>query len=361
MQDFSERMTIHTAAISKGASSCNRCLRVLIRLCAIGLLLPAAVRAQEADAAPLDIFIGMVIADGENLVLERCNIVRTRYRLLPAAGAGDPLAELRGKTGKVQAHVIASYRADGEAHILDVAAIDNVRLGKTCHLLDAIDESFEKADAWAEAGPEAAVAAAEASEASTPDADRWDALAAGAAAPAGGEVIGSGAYAYRFVLLQPRTGKPAAHTDYALSASRATDYELPFVTDQKKVFQGRTDEEGRTPVFRLPVRLPDAAFDLRERFGSGPYGETFHLTDHNDNDLFNAPYALITCTSPPRFFRGYTYPNGDTAYTASDGPINVQLRVLDNIDEALPASCEDGRNEDGDHAVLPTTREKDTD
>ena len=353
-------MTIHTAALSKAASSCNRCLRVLIRLCAIGLLLPAAVRAQEADAAPLDIFIGMVIADGENLVLERCNIVRTRYRLLPAAGAGDPLAELRGKTGKVQAHVIASYRADGEAHILDVAAIDNVRLGKTCHLLDAIDESFEKADAWAEAGPEAAAAAAHvASEASNPDADRWDALAAGAAAPAGGEVIGSGAYAYRFVLRHPRTGKLAADTDFALSASRATDYELPFVTDEKKVFQGRTDGEGRTPVFRLPVRLPDAAFDLRERFGSGPYGETFHLTDPNGNDLFNMPYVLITCTSPPRFFRGYTYRNGDTAYTASDGPINIQLRVLDDIDEVLPKSCEDGRSEDGDHVALPTTREKD--
>ena len=73
------------------------------------------------------------------------------------------------------------------------------------------------------------------------------------------------------------------------------------MTDQKKVFQGRTDEEGRTPVFRLPVRLPDAAFDLRERFGSGPYGETFHLTDHNGNDLFNMPYALITHAALPGY------------------------------------------------------------
>lgn len=329
-------------------------------LAAIGLLLLGTVaRAEEAATAPLDIFIGMVVADGENLVLERCNLVRTRYRLLPAAGAGDPLAELRGKTGKIQAQVIASYRADGDAHILDVAAIDNVRLGKTCHLLDAIDESFEKAEAPVEAGPEAAAAAAEAGEANKPDADRWEALAAGAAAPAGGEVIGSGAYAYRFVLRHPRTGKLAADTDYALSTSRATDYELPFVTDEKKVFQGRTDGEGRTLVFRLPVRLPDAAFDLRERFGSGPYGETFHLTDHNDNDLFNAPYLLITCTNPPRFFRGYTYPNRDTAYTASDGPINIQLRVLDDIDEVPPKSCEDGRSEEGDHVALPATSGQD--
>ncbi len=327
------------------------------------LVLSAAAQAEQREAAPLDIFIGMVVADGDNLVLERCNLVRTRYRLLPAAGAGDPLAELRGKTGRIQAQVIASYRAEGKAHILDVAAIDNVRLGKTCHLLDAIDQRFEKSDARAAAGPEAAVEAHLSASAVEPlpqaDGDRWAALAAGSAAPAGVEMIGSGEYAYRFVLLHPRTGRPAADTDYALSASRATDYELPFVTDEKKVFQGRTDAQGRTPVFRLPVRLPDAAFDLRERFGSGPYGETFHLTDHNDNDLFNMPYALITCTSPPRFFRGYTYPNGDTAYTASDGPIHVQLRVLDDIDEVLPASCEDGRSADGDHVVLPTTRKKD--
>lgn len=236
-------------------------MRVFARLkslmLVIGLLmLPAAIRAEEPEAVPLDLFIGMVLTDGQDLVLERCNLGRTRYRLLPAAGAGDPLAELRGKTGKIQAQVIASYRADGDAHILDVAALENVRVGKTCHLLDAIDESFEKAEAPAEAGPEAVAAAAEAGEASNPDADRWGALAAGAAAPVGGEVIGSGEHAYRFTLLHPRTGKPAAHTDYALSASRATDYELPFVTDAKKVFQGRTDGEGRTPVFRLPVRLP---------------------------------------------------------------------------------------------------------
>lgn len=179
--------------------------------------------------------------------------------------------------------------------------------------------------------------------------ERWEALAAGAAAPSGTETIGSGDHAYRFTLLHPRTGKPAPDTDYALSASRTTDYELPFVADEKKVFQRRTDAEGRTPVFRLPVRLPAAAFDLRERFGSGPYGETFHLTDHNGNDLFNTPYVIITCTTPPHFFRGFSYPNGDTAYTASAGPTDIQLRILSAIDEPLPSSCEDG-----DHVVLPT-------
>ena len=40
-------------------------------------------------------------------------------------------------------------------------------------------------------------------------------------------------------------------------------------------------------------------------------------------------------------------------------PGHIQLRVLDDIDEVLPKSCEDGRSEDGDHVALPTTREKD--
>lgn len=279
----------------------------------------------------------MIVADGAELVLERCHVGKTRYRLTaaPDADGDDPLAQLRGKDGLLQAQVIARYRAEGDGHGLEVLSVERILFGKSCHLVDAVEAAFsasEPAPDW------------RARE------DQWEALAAGSAAPAGTEAIGSGDYAYRFTLLQPRTGKPSPDTDYALSASRATDYELPFVTDEKKVFQGRTDAEGRTPVFRLPVRLPDAAFDLRERFGSGPFGETFHLTDQHGNDLFNTPYLIITCTAPPRYFRGYTYSNGDTAYTASDGPINIQLTVLNAIDEPLPTGCEDRRSEDGDHS-----------
>lgn len=331
-------MTLHDTAPSKTAAPGNkRKTRAFTAFKAVTfgislIVLPAGAHAQ-------DVFTGMVIADNQELVLERCHVGKTRYRLIAAPDSGDPLAQLRGKDGLVQADIFAHYRADGDGHVLEVMAVENIEQGKTCHLVDAIEAHLS-------------------SSALTPDHDadkeQWMSLALGNAAPPEVEVIGSGEYAYRFVLLQPRTGKPAADTDYALSASRATDYELPFVKDEKKVFQGRTDEQGRTPVFRLPVRLPDAAFDLRERFGSGPYGETFHLTDHHDNDLFNMPYLLITCTTPPRFFRGYTYPNGDTVYTASDGPINIQLRTLDGIEGPLPSNCDDGRSKDGDDAVLPT-------
>lgn len=301
----------------------------------IGLL------ALPSQASAQDVFIGMVIEDGSGLILERCSTGKPRYRLQAAKGADDPLTEVRGKKGLVQAEIYGYYRAEGDGHALDVIAVGGVQFGKTCHLVEAVEAYLSQIASEIPATDTAG--------------DSWEALAAGAAAATGTETIGAGDYAYRFVLLEPRTGKPAPDTDYALSASRATDYELPFVADEKKVFQGRTDSEGKTPVFRLPVKLPDAAFDLRERFGSGPYGETFHLTDHNDNDLFNMPYLLMTCTTPPRYFRGYTYPNGDTAYTASDGPINIQLRTLDDITDPLPTSCDDGRSEDGDHVILPST------
>lgn len=302
-------------------------------------IMPVQAVAQETRIP--DIFNGMVVTDGDKLVLERCDGGKTPYRLTAAQDAGDPLAQLRGKDGLLQAQLIARYRADGDAHVLEVLWVERIQAGKSCHLEDALEAYFSS---HVVADPNA-------------DKARWEALALGSAAPESVEVIGNGYYAYRFVLRHPRTGKPVPDTDFALSVSRTTGYELPFVADAKKVFQGRTDGQGHTPVFLLPVRLPDAAFDLRERFGSGPYGETFHLTDHNDNDLFNMPYLLITCTTPPKFFRGYTYPTGDTAYTASDSSINIQLRVLDDIDESLPTSCEDERSEEGDDIELTTTRE----
>ena len=284
-----------------------------------------------------DLFTGMVVTDEQGLLLERCHAGGAHYRLVAAPDADDPLARLRGQKGLIQIEVIARYRSDGDAHVLEVLSVERITVGKSCHLADAVEAYV------AEHVIERDIT------------DRWEALELGSAAPANIEVIGSGDHAYRFTLLQPRTGKPAPDTDYALTISRGTDYELPFVADEKKVFQGRTDSEGRTPVFRLPVRLPDSAFDLRERFGSGPYGETFHLTDHHDNDLFNMPYLLMTCTSPPRFFRSFTYPNGDTAYTASDGPINIQLRVLDAIDDPLPTRC-DGESSGGGEDAGATIR-----
>ncbi|MBK6708310.1 MAG: hypothetical protein IPG54_12815 [Sphingomonadales bacterium] len=114
--------------------SCGNCLgRLLLPLMA--MLLPVQARAQ-------DIFTGMIVTDGQNLMLERCHAGKTRYRLMAAADAGDPLAQLRGKGDLLQAQLIARYRADGDTHILEVMSVESVLSGKSCHLLDAIEAAF---------------------------------------------------------------------------------------------------------------------------------------------------------------------------------------------------------------------------
>lgn len=302
-------------------------------LLAAGLALSTSANAQPEPSRDIysDIYIGMVVEDNSGLFLERCSGGKPRYRLRAAEGADDPLAEVRGKTGLVQAQIFGHYRAEGDGHALDVIGVDGVKFGETCHLVEAIEAYFSET--------------AQALTAQESVTNSWKALEAGAAAPTGTETIGTGDYAYRFVLLAPRTGKPAADTDFALSTSRKTDYALPFVADEKKVYQGKTDGQGRTPVFRLPVRLPDSAFDLRERFGSGPYGETYHLTVSGNYDLPNFPYQLTICNNPPRTFQGYTYPNGDTVYAASETPVNIQLRTLSQITDTLPTSCHEEAGE----------------
>lgn len=103
-----------------------------IAFAVIAIIFPQLVSAQ-------DIFIGMVVEDGSGLILERCQAGKARYRLRAAAGADDPLAEVRGKQGLVQARIYGHYRAEGEAHAIDVMAVDEVQFGKTCHLVDALE------------------------------------------------------------------------------------------------------------------------------------------------------------------------------------------------------------------------------
>ncbi|RNJ62719.1 MAG: hypothetical protein EDM03_08670 [Porphyrobacter sp. IPPAS B-1204] len=290
----------------------------LIALAAGLVLLPAPAQVQ-------DFFTGMIIADGDTLNLERCNLGQTRYRLQAAERAVGPLGELRGKTGSVQAEVIARYREVGGAHVLNVQSVERVSTGKSCHLPDAIEAILPTVDV--------------APSGNVIDGEVWTALSAGAAAPAGTETIGSGDFAYRFVLYDPHTGMPAPNTDFDFSINASAGHQLPFVADEKKVFQGRTNAEGETPLFRLDVRLPDSAFNLRERFGSGPYGEKFQLTDIHGSGLANTPYRLMVCTQPPKSFRGLTYPTGDTVYVASEGPADIRLIIDSKLSGPLPTSC----------------------
>jgi hypothetical protein len=154
-------------------------------------------------------------------------------------------------------------------------------------------------------------------------------------------IIGEGKYAYRFTLIDPGTNQPSPNKPYGLTTGRNNPYHLPFVADEKNVYQGVSDADGKTAIFRLPVRISDGEWDLRERFGSGPFGETFRVTNaESGKPLANFPYLLMICTTPPQYFRGLTYPNGDTAYSASAKPETIELLYEGDFnDEDLPKSC----------------------
>ncbi len=110
----------------------------------------------------------------------------------------------------------------------------------------------------------------------------------------GAKVHGSGRYRYRMVLQDPKTpAKPLRMQDYALSHD---EIDLPFVADEKDVFQGTTDSEGRTDVFAFDAPLNPNRWRLRPRVGSGPYGEQFVLRQSHDNSVLDKfPYLLLVC------------------------------------------------------------------
>jgi len=139
----------------------------------------------------------------------------------------------------------------------------------------------------------------------------------------GRPVIGQGPYRYAFVLKDPATGRPAADRPYALYLKRGR---LPFVMEKKGVYQGLTDARGRTAIFRLPFPARPTDWRLVERFGGGPLGEQFVMTNgSSDKGVARFPYTLVTCTDPPRRFHGVSDRNGLTAYAATAAPTDIQL------------------------------------
>ena len=153
----------------------------------------------------------------------------------------------------------------------------------------------------------------------------------------GAKVHGSGRYRYRMVLQDPNTpAKPLRMQDYALSHD---EIDLPFVADEKDVFQGTTDSEGRTDVFAFDAPLNPNRWRLRPRVGSGPYGEQFVLRQSHDNSVLDKfPYLLLVCDDPPVTHRGYTDAEGQTAYVASNKPVSISVFVLG--DDHLPTKAQ---------------------
>ncbi|RMH92946.1 hypothetical protein EBB59_06875 [Lysobacter pythonis] len=103
--------------------------------------------AQPALAVT-DIYTGTLKTEdsGTDVWLERCDAIRSTYRLLEAAPVpadGAPLATFLRRwgthRGPIQLTVVGEYHEnDGESQ-LRVTTIDNVKPGKSCHLADMLD------------------------------------------------------------------------------------------------------------------------------------------------------------------------------------------------------------------------------
>ncbi|WP_206239274.1 hypothetical protein [Novosphingobium terrae] len=166
--------------------------------------------------------------------------------------------------------------------------------------------------------------------------------------PLGPPQLGQGRHLYQFEL-RDWHGKPQPDQPFALSIQNVKGRNLPFVADRKKVYQGVTDAQGRTPVIALPFRIKPGDWRLRERFGSGPYGEDFRLTGPSGkHPLPGLDYTLVACGKVPRHYEGTSNAQGFTAYIASEEPEHLTLyyRGMGDDDpetlmkEACPASSE---------------------
>lgn len=142
--------------------------------------------------------------------------------------------------------------------------------------------------------------------------------------------VGSGPHRYQFVLRDTLGDAPAALHPFALSH---TDFDLPFVREEKDVYQGVTDAQGRTPVFAFESAPPAAGWVLLERFGSGPYGERMRLRGSGDDDtgIAGMPYQIVVCGRTPRIYRGVSNRQGDTAYVAASEVVTMMLYLDPDI------------------------------
>lgn len=138
----------------------------------------------------------------------------------------------------------------------------------------------------------------------------------------GARVHGSGAYRYRMVLLHPVSERVMPNQPYAIGHSTVN---LPFVADEKDIFQGVTDRYGRTDVFAFEQPVNPQGWNLRRRTGQGRYGEQMVLRDQHGQPLQGYLYTLAVCGKQPWRYDGLTDALGQTAYVATSEPQHIVL------------------------------------
>lgn len=146
-------------------------------------------------------------------------------------------------------------------------------------------------------------------------------------------VWGQGKYRYRLILQHPLNNHYAMpNQPYALSYL-GDEIDFDFVKDEKKVFQGVTDEYGRTDVFAFSEPANPEKFFLRQRTGQGRFGEQYVINDQHGQPVVAFAYTLLVCNARPHTYSGVTDVRGNTAYAATKKSVNLVL--LDRDDELI--------------------------
>lgn len=90
-----------------------------------------------------DLYIGTVDVQKDQVILTRCDLAQNRYVLRDAKDEpGKPVAELRERLKTLKApiyvEVVGRFAEAGDDNALDVMALENIKAGKSCHLIDAL-------------------------------------------------------------------------------------------------------------------------------------------------------------------------------------------------------------------------------
>jgi len=160
--------------------------------------------------------------------------------------------------------------------------------------------------------------------------------------------VGTGPHRVQFVLHDTVSAAPAAMRPFALSH---TAFDLPFVREEKDVYQGITDARGRTPVFAFEQAPPAAGWVLLERFGSGPFGERMRLHGGGDHAVAAMPYEVVVCGQTPRLYRGVSNARGETAYVATSRVVDLLLYIDSDSDSGADADAPTAAIQPGDGAL----------
>ena len=98
---------------------------------------------SATPAVGQDLYIGTVEIQGDQVVLNRCDLAQNRYVLRDRQAERDkPVAKLREQLKTLKApiyvEVFGQYAEQGEDNALDVIGLENIKPGKSCHLTDAL-------------------------------------------------------------------------------------------------------------------------------------------------------------------------------------------------------------------------------